>query len=78
MARRLGDRLSRGPAAARSAATAAAAVLGALLIPRDEIGNPQSLGLCCALNGVRRQDANTAGTMFPTYELPRQPHQPSS
>jgi 2-keto-4-pentenoate hydratase/2-oxohepta-3-ene-1,7-dioic acid hydratase in catechol pathway len=38
-------------------------------VPREEIGNPQSLRLSCRLNGELVQDASTADMIFGVAEL---------
>jgi len=38
-------------------------------VPRDEVGDPQSLRIVCRVNGETRQDANTADMIFSVAEL---------
>ena len=42
--------------------------LGPWLVTKDEIPNPQALGLWCEVSGVRRQSSNTADMIFPVAE----------
>ena len=43
--------------------------VGPWLVTADEIGDPQSLELWLEVNGVRRQNGNTANMIFPVAEL---------
>jgi 2-keto-4-pentenoate hydratase/2-oxohepta-3-ene-1,7-dioic acid hydratase in catechol pathway len=43
--------------------------LGPWLVTRDEVPDPQSLGLRLEVNGVRRQDGSTANMIFPVRHL---------
>jgi 2,4-diketo-3-deoxy-L-fuconate hydrolase len=43
--------------------------LGPWLVPADEIGNPQALGLRSWVNGEPRQDSNTADMLFSVATL---------
>jgi 2,4-didehydro-3-deoxy-L-rhamnonate hydrolase len=42
--------------------------LGPWLVTKAEVPNPQALGLWCEVNGVRRQNSNTADMIFPVAE----------
>ncbi len=43
--------------------------LGPRLVPAGEIGDPQSLGIRCRVNGETMQDASTADMIFPVRTL---------
>ncbi|MDD5134815.1 MAG: fumarylacetoacetate hydrolase family protein [Phycisphaerae bacterium] len=43
--------------------------LGPCIVTADEIGNPQDLQLTLKVNGVVRQNANTADMIFNVYEI---------
>jgi 2-keto-4-pentenoate hydratase/2-oxohepta-3-ene-1,7-dioic acid hydratase in catechol pathway len=43
--------------------------LGKYLVTKDEVGDPQRLGLRCSLNGEVRQDSNTADMVFSIAEI---------
>jgi 2-keto-4-pentenoate hydratase/2-oxohepta-3-ene-1,7-dioic acid hydratase in catechol pathway len=43
--------------------------IGPRVVPREEIGNPQSLRISCRLNGELVQDASTADMIFGVAEL---------
>jgi len=43
--------------------------LGPVLVPADEVGDPQRLGLRLWVNGVLRQDGSTANMVFPIRHL---------
>jgi 2-keto-4-pentenoate hydratase/2-oxohepta-3-ene-1,7-dioic acid hydratase in catechol pathway len=43
--------------------------VGPWLVSADEIGDPQRLDLWLEVNGVRRQEGNTANMIFPVAEL---------
>lgn len=43
--------------------------IGPRLVPRDEVGDPQSLRIVCRVNGELRQDSTTADMLFPVAEL---------
>ncbi|QQQ76834.1 fumarylacetoacetate hydrolase family protein [Saccharothrix sp. 6-C] len=45
--------------------------LGPFLVPADEVGDPQALGLRLWVNGVPRQDSSTKNMIFPVAELVR-------
>ena len=43
--------------------------IGPRVVPRDEVGDPQSLRIACRLNGETVQDASTADMIFSVAEL---------
>jgi 2,4-didehydro-3-deoxy-L-rhamnonate hydrolase len=43
--------------------------VGPRLVPRDEIADPQQLGIRCILNGETRQDSSTAQMIFSVAEI---------
>jgi 2,4-diketo-3-deoxy-L-fuconate hydrolase len=43
--------------------------VGPWLVTPDEVGDPQALDLWCAVNGIRRQDGNTADMVFGVAHL---------
>ena len=43
--------------------------LGPSLVPSDQVGDPQALGMRLWVNGVIRQDGNTANMLFPVAHL---------
>jgi 2-keto-4-pentenoate hydratase/2-oxohepta-3-ene-1,7-dioic acid hydratase in catechol pathway len=43
--------------------------LGPYVVSADEVGDPQSLRICCSLNGELRQDSSTADMVFGVAEL---------
>jgi 2,4-didehydro-3-deoxy-L-rhamnonate hydrolase len=45
------------------------APIGPWLVTRDEVPNPQALRVWCEVNGVMRQDSNTADMIFPVAHL---------
>ncbi|GAB3000953.1 fumarylacetoacetate hydrolase family protein [Saccharothrix stipae] len=45
--------------------------LGPFLLPADEVGDPQALGMRLWVNGVPRQDSSTKNMIFPVAELVR-------
>jgi 2-keto-4-pentenoate hydratase/2-oxohepta-3-ene-1,7-dioic acid hydratase in catechol pathway len=45
--------------------------LGPFLVPADEVGDPQALGMRLWVNGVPRQDSSTKNMIFPVAELVR-------
>ncbi|MEU4444852.1 fumarylacetoacetate hydrolase family protein [Actinosynnema sp. NPDC050801] len=45
--------------------------LGPFLLPADEVGDPQALGMRLWVNGVARQDSSTKNMIFPVAELVR-------
>ena len=44
---------------------------GPYLVPRDEVGDPQQLGLRLWVNGTQRQNGSTADMIFPVFEVIR-------
>jgi 2-keto-4-pentenoate hydratase/2-oxohepta-3-ene-1,7-dioic acid hydratase in catechol pathway len=44
---------------------------GPYLVPRDEVGDPQQLGLRLWVNGTQRQNGTTADMIFPVLEVIR-------
>jgi 5-carboxymethyl-2-hydroxymuconate isomerase len=43
--------------------------MGPRVVPRDEVGDPQSLRISCRVNGETVQDATTADMIFPVAEI---------
>jgi 2-keto-4-pentenoate hydratase/2-oxohepta-3-ene-1,7-dioic acid hydratase in catechol pathway len=43
--------------------------IGPRLVPAEELGDPQALGIRCLVNGEALQDASTADMVFPVAEL---------
>lgn len=43
--------------------------LGPWLVPAEEVGDPQALGLRLSVNGTTRQDGTTADMVFGVYEV---------
>ncbi|HKT45833.1 MAG TPA: fumarylacetoacetate hydrolase family protein [Gaiellaceae bacterium] len=43
--------------------------IGPRVVPRDEVGDPQSLRIACRVNGETVQDGTTADMIFPVAEL---------
>ena len=43
--------------------------MGPRVVPRDEVGDPQSLRIVCRVNGETRQDGTTADMVFGVAEL---------
>jgi 5-carboxymethyl-2-hydroxymuconate isomerase len=43
--------------------------MGPRVVPRDEVGDPQTLRIACRVNGETMQDATTADMVFPVAEL---------